>query len=271
MPTVTLNDATIYYDAQGDGEPLLLIAGFGVGHWIWFRQVPVLSRRFRTIVFDNRGIGLSSDGPHAYTIETLADDAAALVRALGQGSAHIVGASMGGFIAQELALRHPECVRTLVLACTSFGGPNHIPASPEVLRLFFSPTDLNSEERIRQGRDIAFSREFIATHPEIVETVIQLRLAHPVSERTFQRQVQAVLGFNAEERVGKITAPTLVMAAAEDVLIPAENSRRLAARIPGARLLILERGGHAFFIERPEEFNQAITDFIAEVTARPPR
>ncbi|HXF04151.1 MAG TPA: alpha/beta fold hydrolase [Blastocatellia bacterium] len=270
MPRISVNDVEIYYDVQGKGEPLLFIAGFGVGHWVWFRQVPSLSQQFRTIVFDNRGIGSSGDSQAPYTIEMLADDAAALIEGLGYGSAHIVGASMGGFIAQELALRHPACVRSLVLACTSFGGPNHVPASPEVLKFFLSPADINSEERIRQGQEIAFTREFIAAHPDVVEMVIQLRLTHPVSEETFRRQVQAVMSFNAEDRVARITAPTLVITAAEDVLIPPENSRRLAARIPGARLTIFERGGHAFFIERAEAFNRAVADFISDVSRQHP-
>ncbi|GBC77266.1 Putative non-heme bromoperoxidase BpoC [bacterium HR08] len=264
MPTIRANGVWLYYEAHGAGAPLLLIAGLGVGSWIWYKQVPAFSRHFRTIVFDQRGIGASELGETPVTIRTLAEDAAALLRELGIERAHVLGASMGGFIAQELALAHPELIHRLVLACTSFGGPQHVPAAPEITRAFLSPEGLNTEERARAGLPIAFTARFLAERPDDVEDLIRRRLAHPVSEQTFLAQIQAVMAFDAADRVSAIRAPTLIITGDEDVLIPPENSRNLAARIPGARLAIIEGAGHAVFIEQAEAFNRLVLDFLSE-------
>lgn len=263
MPTVLANGVRLYYETQGTGMPLVLIAGLGVGHWIWYKQVPAFSRHFRTITFDNRGIGASELGEAPFTIRTLAEDAAALLRALGIERAHVLGASMGGFIAQELALAYPEIVARLILVCTSFGGPNHVSAAPEILQAFLSPEGLNTEERVRAGLPIAFTPRFLSEHPDDVEDLVQRRLAHPVSEQTFLAQIQAVMGFNVEDRVSAIRAPTLVITGDADVLIPPENSRRLAARIPNAHLQIIEGAGHAVFIEQADVFNRVVLEFLS--------
>lgn len=262
MPKTRVDDIELYYEIHGRGEPLVLIAGLGVGSWVWFKQVPTLAEKFQTIVFDNRGAGRSDKPAGPYTIARMADDVAGLLRALGVERAHVLGASMGGFIAQELALSHPRMTRRLILACTSFGGRHHVPPSQEVLQAMGSLDGLNTEERARQHIHLAFSSSYIREHPEELERAIQLRLANPIPEHAYLGQLQAAIGFDAEARVSSIQAPTLVITGDQDMMVPAENSRRLAARIPGAKLVIIEGAGHSVFIERADTFNRAVIEFL---------
>ncbi len=265
MPEVQIGDVRLYYEERGEGEPLVLIPGFGSGLWIWYRQIPAFAERFRTIAFDPRGVSRSDQrdtGP--FSIPSLADDVAALLSAVGVSAAHVLGASFGGFVAQEFALRHPQRTRSLVLCCTSFGGPRHCPPAPETLSAIASTKGLNTEERVRQNLLLAFSPAYVERERAEVERVIALRAENPLPESAYTRQLQAALDFDAEARVSEIKAPTLVITGDEDVIVPHENSLNLAARIPGARLRVVEGGSHTFFIERADEFNRAVTEFIEE-------
>jgi pimeloyl-ACP methyl ester carboxylesterase len=216
VPKVSVNGVKLYYEIEGAGEPIVLIPGFASGREIWSRQTPALSRNFRVITFDPRGVSASdpSDGPQ--TIGLLADDLAHLLLVLHVHKAHLLGASFGGFVAQEFALKYPSMTGKLVLCCTSFGGPNHV------------TSDI----------DLASTRELNSS------------------------QFDAAMSFNAETRVEKIRATTLVISGDEDAIVPVQNSVNLAAKIPGATLRIVNGGSHTFFIERAEEFNQLITEFI---------
>jgi len=227
VPKASVNGLQLYYEIEGDGEPVVLIPGFACGRWIWSRQVSDLSRKFRVITFDPRGICASDKPEGPQSINLLADDLAHLLQALGMAGAHIAGVSFGGFVAQEFALTYPSMTRKLVLCCTSFGGPNHIMAEPEMIRTFAQ--GLNREE---------------------------------VPEHIYLSQFEAAVNFNVESRVGEIASPTLVVSGDADVIVPMQNSRNLAARIPGATLRIIEGGSHTFFIERAEEFNQLVTEFL---------
>ncbi|HEV7844394.1 MAG TPA: alpha/beta hydrolase [Pyrinomonadaceae bacterium] len=267
MPKIVAGDIELYYEQHGAGVPLVLIPGFGTGLWIWFKQLPAFSKEFRTIIFDPRGIS-RSDAPDApVTIRTIADDVAALLRALRIESAHILGASFGGFVAQELALGFPEMTRSLTLCCTSFGGPHHVPPSLETLQALASTKGLNTEERVRENLLLAFSPEFVERNRQEVEKVIELRAQNFVPEYAYLHQLQAALDFNAEDRVSEITAPTLVLTGDADIIVPVDNSRNLAARIAGARLVTIKGGSHTFFIEQADEFNAAIIKFIKETEA----
>ena len=262
MPKVEVGNVGLYYEEHGAGEPLVLVPGFGTGLWIWYRQIPALAERFRVIAFDPRGVARSDKPDEPVTMRGYADDVAALLEALNVERAHVLGASFGGFVAQEFALAHASSTRSLVLCCTSFGGPRHRPPAPETLQAIASTKGLNTEERVRENLLLAFSREFVANEPEEVERVIALRAENDVPEYAYLRQLQAAMAFDAEERVANIEAPTLVLTGDADVIVPHENSVNLAARIPGARLRIVEGGSHTFFIERPGEFNSAVMEFI---------
>ena len=149
MPKVQVGNVALYYEEHGAGEPLLLVPGFGTGLWIWYRQVPAFAERFRTIVFDPRGVARTAAPDEPFTMRDLADDLAALLEELKVEKAHVLGASFGGFVAQEFALAHPERTRSLILCCTSYGGPGHVPPAPETLAAIASTKGLNSEERVR--------------------------------------------------------------------------------------------------------------------------
>lgn len=261
--TTTANESPqLSYQQYGDGEPLILITGFAAGAWIWFRQTESLSKRFRTITFDPPGIGKSEFRERPAQMNLLADDIANLMRELGIERAHILGASFGGFVAQEFALNYPELTRTLTLSCTSFGGPNHVLPAAEVLIALASTEDFNTETRVRRNLLPAFSPEFARDHPEIVDQVIEMRMANPVDERAYRWQITAAMTFNAEGKVPDIAAPTLVMSGDADSVVPPQNSRNLATQIPGAELVIMKGGSHLFFIEQADDFNSSVTDFM---------
>ena len=264
MPKTSVNGLKLYYEVDGAGESLVLIPGFAAGRWIWFKQVAALSQNFRTVSFDPRGVSASDkpDGPQ--TISLLADDVAHLLRTMGVESAHIVGASFGGFVAQEFALKYPSMTKKLVLCCTSFGGPNHIMPAAETLMALASTKALNTEERMRANLLLAFTPEYVRTQVTEVDRIVQLRATNEVPEHVYLSQLQAAVGFNAESRVEAITAPTLVISGNADTIVPVPNSRNLAAKIPDARLRIIEGGSHTFFIERAAEFNGIVTEFLLE-------
>ncbi len=254
----------IHYEEHGTGEPLILIPGLSAGAWIWFKQVEALSAHFRVVTFDPRGIGRSRFSESPANMRLLADDVAGLLKELKIPLAHILGPSFGGFVAQEFALAYPETTRTLALCCTSFGGPNHVAASMETLMALASTDGFNTEERVRRNLTPAFSTNFAREHPEEVDQVVNLRMDNPVSEATYRAQLMAAYGFNAEPRLPSLQSSTLVISGDADAIVPVENSRNLAAKIPGAKLVLIEGGSHLFFIERPEEFNRTVVEFLKQ-------
>jgi len=262
MPKIQAGDIELYYEEHGAGYALVLIPGFSNGLWIWLKQIPAFSQKFRTITFDPRGIARSAAPDQPISTRMIADDVAALLAALKIERAHILGASFGGFVAQEFALGYPEITRSLILCCTSFGGPRHVPPPMATLQAIASTKGLNSDERVRENLLLAFSQKYLEENREEVEQLIALRAANYVPEYAYTRQLQAAIAFNTEERVKEIKAPTLVITGDEDIIVPSENSRNLAAKIPNARLVIIKEGSHTFFIERAEEFNRAVTEFI---------
>jgi len=263
MPKISINGLQLYYEIEGVGAPVVLIPGFAAGRWIWFKQTAELSRQFRVIVFDPRGVSASDKPEGSQTIGLLADDVAHLLQTIGIDSAHIVGASFGGFVAQEFALKYPGMTRKLVLCCTSFGGPNHVVPTPETLMALASTKGLNTEERMRENLLLAFTPEYVRTQVAEVDHVVHLRAANEVPEHIYTSQLQAAISFNTEPRLGQIAAPTLVLSGDADVIVPVRNSRNLAARIPGATFQIVAGGSHTFFIEQAAEFNRIITDFLS--------
>ena len=262
MPKVAVNGLGIYYEIEGDGEPVVLIPGFAAGRWIWFKQTKELARKFRVIVFDPRGVSASDKPEGPQTISLLAGDIAHLLRTIDVESAHIVGASFGGFVAQEFALKYPQMTRKLVLCCTSFGGPNHVVPAPETLEALASTKGLNSEERMRANLLLAFTPEFVQTQIAEVDRIVHLRATNEVPEHIYLSQLYAAVNFNSESRLAELKSPTLVLSGDRDVIVPVQNSRNLAAKIPGAKLEIVKGGSHTFFIEQAQEFNRLVTDFL---------
>lgn len=262
MPRASVNGLKLYYEIEGDGAPVVLIPGFAAGRWIWFKQTADLSRDFRVIIFDPRGVSASDKPEGPQTISLLAGDVAHLLETIGVESAHIVGASFGGFVAQEFALKYPAMTRKLVLCCTSFGGPNHVAPSTDTLAALASTKGLNSEERMRANLLLAFTPEYVRREVSEVDRIVRLRATNEVPEHIYLSQLQAAMSFNAESRLDQITSPTLVLSGDSDVIVPVQNSRNLAAMIPGAELKIVAGGSHTFFIEQADQFNRIITEFL---------
>ena len=265
MTFVRLDETELHYEAHGDGEPLVLVPGFASGAWSWRWQAGDLAKEFRVITFDPRGVAGSSlkDGA-GVSITAIADDIAGLLGSMGIDAAHVLGISFGGFVAQEFALRHPDKLKRLVLASTSFGGPNHVAPPREVLAAFSATDGLNSPERIRKYMTMGFSPDFVRDKGYVVDEFCTLRERNTVPEEVYRQQLTSAVTFNAEERVGEIEADTLVLTGDKDAVVPPENSENLAKAIPGARLRTIEGGGHMAFVEQAGEFNATVREFLAD-------
>jgi pimeloyl-ACP methyl ester carboxylesterase len=261
MPIAKIGDVHIHYQIQGLGAPLLLIMGYRGSGFMWGELlISGLSHYFQVITFDNRGTGLSDKPDTMYTIPMMADDTAGLLHHLGIAKAHVFGVSMGGMIAQELALRHPKRVHRLILGCTTCGGPQTILAPVEVLQKMLAPPNMPREEALRQQWQVIFSPGFAEKHAAFLNQLSTLALAHPTPFHTSMRQLMAMQRFNAYGRLGQIVAATLVVTGADDIVIPPANSRLLANRIHNATLESFAGAGHGFFWEA----TKALIDLLCE-------
>lgn len=249
---------------HGTAGPLvLMIPGLGATRHVYDPVLPALvGRGLRCAVMDNRGVGESdvTDGP--YTMVQLAADAVSVLDALGVDRAHIFGASMGGFIAQWVAIGHPDRVERLVLACTGPGRTNAVKAKPEATAKLLGKGATTPAGAYRIACEVLYAPEFAAAHPEFIEAQVAERARHPVAARAFQGQQAASWGHDAWERLPEIAAPTLVIHGTADVVMPPGNAERLADRIPGSRLVLLEGLGHLLFHEEPDEFGAIVAPFL---------
>ncbi|MBI2153981.1 MAG: alpha/beta fold hydrolase [Candidatus Rokubacteria bacterium] len=267
MPFATINTIRIHYEIYGAGAPVLMINGLSAPGITWLYQVRDLSSHYQIITFDNRGVGESElPQSEAYPIALMAEDAFRLLQHLGVRRAHVVGASMGGTIAQELALRHPEVVRSLVLACTWARGDGRFVHTVESwVRLTRRVT---LEERFRDVLfPMVYSPAFFERPGGLKEALIRV-LAYPfaTTPEGMERQARGLLAWNGSrvKDLKKIKAPTLVLVGREDILTPPDFSRTLARLIPKAKLKIIA-GGHGFFIEEAQAFNRAVLAFFRRV------
>jgi 3-oxoadipate enol-lactonase len=263
MPKVRVNGVQLNYIEAGSGDPLLLVMGFGGDHLAWAFQTPVFAQQYRVIAFDNRGVGQSDVPDVPYTTRMMADDAAGLLEAIGIERAHVLGVSMGGMIAQELALGHPRRVRSLQLHCTLARPDRYMHTLIESWRTVRGKASV--EEWMRIVALWLFSPRTYAERPELVETIIQTGIAnpHPFTLTGFLRQGDAVRSHDTLDRLGKLGCPTLVGVGDDDILVPPRFSRELAAVIPGATLRTVEGAGHCYFWERPDVFNAMCLEFLA--------
>ncbi len=263
MSIAQCNDIDIYYEVHGSGFPVVFISGLGAGTWSWEPQVPFFSRRYRMITFDNRGAGRSSAPPGPYSIEQMALDTVRLMHALDIDEAFVVGLSMGGMIAQELALILPHRIRGLVLAATHPGGDMRIFGSQDVYQKLMDNSGLGPEEIVDKNIPILFSPESVSNRPEIIQGYRERQKDIPVQpEHAFAAQQAAIQGFDCSAKLKKIQAPTLLLAGEDDQLIPAENARRMAEHIPDSQVKILPQAGHLMHMEHMEEFNQSLHGFF---------
>jgi len=245
-------DTQIYWESAGAGEPLLLVMGLGMAATGWWRTIPVLAKELRVISFDNRGVGRSDRPRGPYTLAQMAEDAIAVLDAANVATASVYGISMGGMIAQELALRHPERVRALVLGATTAGGRRHQLPEVEVIDFLRRRPAMPAEEGVWASVPYAYSRATRERHAaRIGEDVVQ-RLRFPPEAEGYRAQAEAARWHDTSERLGSISAPTLVVHGSEDRIVPLANGRLLAESIPGARLAVLEDAGHLYPTDAPK-------------------
>jgi pimeloyl-ACP methyl ester carboxylesterase len=264
MPKIQANGINIHYEIHGTGEPVLLIGGLGADTFLWFRQTPELSKHFQVIVFDNRGAGESDKPEEPYTIKMFADDTAGLLKALDISRPHIVGASLGGLIAQEFALTYSQMVSRLVLASTGFGGPHMVKPSLFALIPMLLTMRRSGDPAldIRRSFELFTSRAWCAQHDDLVTQYVDWRVAHPQPPEAYKRQNAAVKTFDGEDRIGQIKAPVLIIHGANDRVVPVKNAHLLKSKLPQAQLVIIPEAGHAAPIQCAEQFNAAVTQFL---------
>lgn len=263
MEHANINGVKMAYQLRGTGTLLVMIHGAQGDQTMFNDLAAMFARSYRVLTFDQRGSGLS-DKPHAeYSIPQLADDTAALMDHIGFEVAHIIGVSMGGMIALEFALRHARRVRTLVLGCTTPGGPRAIRIGGAAFADAYSTRPMSSEERGRALAAAAFTGGYIDRHPEIIPAMIEARRQRPLDPFVLDARLKAAIKHDVFDRLEQIASPTLVITGKDDALIAWENSRLLADRIPNAELVLLEPAGHCFWLEKPEESRSAIERFLA--------
>ena len=262
MSRARVNGIDIYYELHGEGAPLVMIMGLRRNIEWWYRQIPVLGRHYQLLVFDNRGAGRSDKPEMEYSIRMFAEDTAALMDQLGVGRAPVLGYSMGGYIAQELAINYPEKVQGLILAATSAGGESAVKMDPERQKEFEDVVGLTPQQVLEKNSDIYFSPDFIETHPDEVAEFIRVSLRHPQPDDAFLRQYDACLRHDVTDRASLIKVPALIMTGDDDPLVPPANSTILQGYLPQADLIVFQKRRHCFFIEVAEEFNQVVIDFL---------
>lgn len=258
MPYALTNGITMYYEVRGEGPPVLLVGGLGSDGHFWYRQTPALARRFQVITPDNRGAGRTDAPDEPYSMRTMADDLAGLLDGLNISAVHLVGASMGGFIAQDFALAYPGRVRKLVLCCTSFGGPSSVPMPAGSIppRTGDPRVDLPAQFAIQ------LPPEYLQSQARELAEYIEWRVKHPQPLHGYHRQVAALAAHNTEDRLGHLRMPVLIMHGGRDNVVPPGNAELLAARIPGAKTHICPGAGHLFLWECADGANQALSEFL---------
>jgi 3-oxoadipate enol-lactonase len=260
MPFADNQGTRIYWDEQGTGAPILLIMGLGYPSAMWHRTRPALSACYRTIALDNRGSGQSDVPPGPYSIALMASDAAAVLDAAGVPSAHVFGISMGGMIAQEFALQYPARVQSLILGCTATGGPNAQRAEPAAVEMLKTSNQMTREQATEAAVPFIYDA---ATPRHLIDEDIARRRAWPPNPLGYLAQLQAILAWESFNRLPLITAPTLVIHGKTDRLVPPGNGELIAAHIPGAQLVLLERASHLFSTDQPGATQKAVLEFLS--------
>ena len=252
----------IAWERHGSGPPLLLIHGLGYARWGWEPVLPGLAQRFDVVLFDNRGIGESDAPPGPYSVAAMAADAAQVLDEAGIERAHVVGTSLGGMVAEELALSRPERVDRLVLACTTPGGSNAHPMPQRTVSLLAEAATLEPVVALRRFVENALSPRTVAERPELVERILEHRLATAQPPAAWAAQAAAGASFDVYDRVSSLSAPTLVQTGTEDTVVDPRNSDLLGARLPDATVVRFPGCGHLFFWEQPDEFVESVTSFL---------
>lgn len=262
MHFARVNDVNLAYYVCGHGEPVLMIQGLGGRAADWGSIPAGLAGRFAVITFDNRGTGKSDKPDTEYRLEGMADEAVAVLQAAGHERAHVVGLSMGGMIAQLVALRHPQRVRKLVLISTTAGASHTVPPTPATMAALVPDMTQPPEQIVRSATRAIAAPGFADAHPDVLTEIVQTALRAPTPQFVFMRQMSAVMASDRYADLPTIDAPTLVIHGDADPLVPYANAATLVERIRGAQLATLRGCGHLAMWEQPAELTRALLDFL---------
>jgi pimeloyl-ACP methyl ester carboxylesterase len=263
MPVASVNNINIHYEITGQGEPLLLIMGLGGDSTHWGLQLPVLSQHYQVITFDNRGVGRSDAPSGGYSIDVMAQDAQLLLEYLNIPAAHVLGFSMGGYIAQHLALQCPGKIKSLILSHTAAHSPQRtrylMAMAAEMVN-----ADISHELRVRAILPWMFSDDFIAHETQFNHLIeLALRPLYPQSKQGYLGQVLAIRDHDTKDRIHELTMPILLLTSPDDLIIPSKEVQALQQALPQAQFHMLTHGGHCSYIENAMGYNHAVLDFLA--------
>lgn len=263
MPKETVNGVELYYELKGEGPPLAMIQGLGYSSRFWFNQVPELKKHFRLVLFDNRDVGKSEIVEEEYEMEDMARDLSELIRELGFSHVNLLGLSMGGYIAQHLALEWPELIDKLILVSTHAGGPAYLEATEDLWEEILDVEGLTEREIYRKGYRYSVTEDFFANREEI-EKLVDMRVEDSQPPAAYQRQFQAASRFDLTDRLDEIESDTLIVAGEEDRVVPTQFAEQLEQGIPSAKLALIDDAAHLVHLERPDRLNSLILDFLKD-------
>jgi pimeloyl-ACP methyl ester carboxylesterase len=261
---LTADGTELHAEAAGHGPSVLLIQGLGYATWGWSRTIPSLAVGFRVIAFDNRGWVRSHSPDEPYAVALMSDDALSVLETLGEQPAHVVGFSLGGYIALMLAQRHPAAVASLALLSTSCGGPGTFGVPRATRAAWEAASTLDPREYARKTMPLSFAPGWTKEHPDEFEELLEMRLPYPTPSFSWRHQLEAGERF-LEQGIDPetVTQPALVIHGTRDRVVPFANGKRLAARLPNATLMRLEGAGHLALLEQPGDVNDAIVRFLS--------
>jgi len=283
MPRASRDGVSIFYEREGEGDPVVLIQGLSFGRWMWRWQREALRGEYEVIAPDNRGTGRSDDGLSrlvkglpgrlrtpvifklaGYSVAGLAADLEAVLADAGLHGVHLVGASLGGMIAQRYAIEYGRA-RTLSLLCTTPGGPDAVPMPEGTVETIYGvPRGVSERERLRRRMRPAFGERFTNRNPHLMDRIVEWRLEQDAEEPARTAQAAAGASFDASEELGRLRVPTLIVHGTDDRVVPVGNAHLLAERLPNARLEIVDGGSHCLFVEHADRVNAALLEFLGE-------
>lgn len=258
MPLIHVNNIDLYYEEQGQGEPVILIAGFSADHNAWRFVVDYLKQQFRVIVLDNRGVGQSSVPPGSYSIDIMAHDVAGLCQQLNIHRAHFIGSSMGGFIVQQLAYRYPDLVKSIIISNSTYFAQGCFKIYVEAqLELLQSQAPLPA--LVKANSAWVYSYQFLS-QPDTINNLIKIAVdnPYPVTMEGYRSQLAALIQFDSREWLNQIQVPALVIGGDQDIIFAPSTVKALAEQLPKARYICFDNCGHLPFIEYPKQFIHCI-------------
>ncbi|MBC8346159.1 MAG: alpha/beta hydrolase [Candidatus Marinimicrobia bacterium] len=257
-----INGIRLFVEEIGEGEPILMVPGLGAGSWLWQKSL-IQSNEYRLIMPHLRGSGQSDKPDHRYTIEQFSDDLNRLMEELLLDRFHVVGVSMGGFVAQSFACAHPEKVQSLVLVCTAAGGMNQVGPDGETLSRMIRLRGKTRDERMMDAYSLNFTEDFMESHSEEIEAITQWRIRYPQPEFAYYRQLLAGTAYPGADLQKINGTSTLILGGKDDEMVPPKDVQKLHELIRGSTKIMMD-GKHMFFMEHADEFNLELREFFTQ-------